>query len=83
MYFICQSNGYKGPDTCAKERDELEAYLHPELNAAVYILLALLPWTNLLFAVHIRDVKRAIHRLLDGCHNSNEKSNLTVTDTIH
>ena len=83
IYFICQSNGNKGPDTCTKERDELETYLHPELNAATYFLMGLLPWTNLLFALQIRDVKRAIHRLLDGCCNFNEKSTLSaVNETI-
>ena len=82
IYFICQSTGYNGPDTCGKERDELEYYLKPELNAVTYILLGLLPWSNLLFAVQVRDVKTAIQKLLSGC-KFHDNSTSTVNESIH
>lgn len=82
LYFTCQSTGYNGPDTCSKERDELESYLKPELNAATYFMLGLLPWSNLLFAVQVRDVKRAIHKLLSGC-SLHERPTSAVSESVH
>jgi len=63
IYFTCQAAGYNGPDTCVKERDDLESYLKPELNAASYILLGLLPWSNLMYAIQAKDVKKVIQKL--------------------
>jgi len=69
MYFACQAAGYHGLDTCAKERDDLDVHLKPELNAATYIMLGLLPWSNLMFAVQVKDVKKVMQRLTAyKCH---------------
>jgi len=63
-YFTCQAAGYRGPHTCAAERDDLESYLKPELNGATYFLLGLVPWTNLLFAIQVKDIKTLARKVL-------------------
>jgi len=86
-YFTCQAAGYNGPDTCATERDELESYLKPELNAITYFLLGLLPWTNLLFAIQVRDIKKLAKKLkvlpIPWSRGSQEKTTSTANTSIH
>jgi len=74
VYFTCQTAGYNGTDTCVGERDELESYLKPELNAASYILLSFIPWLNLLFAVQVKDVKKVVHRVVAIVHQQKAKT---------
>ena len=86
-YFTCQAAGYNGPDTCATERDELESYLKPELNAVTYFLLGLLPWTNLLFAIQVRDIKKLAKKLkvlpIPWSRGSQEKTTSTANTSVH
>ena len=81
IYFTCQAAGYSGPDTCSKERGDLESHLKPELNAATYILLGLIPWSNLLFAIQVKDVKKVIRRLTAyKCHVVRDRTATTSKD---
>ena len=63
-YFACQARGYSASNTCYVEYEELNAYLRPELNSATYFLLGLVPWSNLLFAIQVSDIKKAIHKIV-------------------
>ena len=62
-YIACQAYGYSADHTCNAEYDKLRSYLKPELNASTYSLLGLLPWLNLLFAVQVSDIKKAIQKV--------------------
>ena len=59
-YFYCQAKGYSASNTCYAEYNELESYLKPELNSTTYFLLGLVPWSNLLFAIQVSDIKKAV-----------------------
>ena len=71
-YFACQARGYSASNTCYVEYEELDSYLKPELNSATYFLLGLVPWSNLLFAIQVSDIKKAIHKIahLYSSHDS-------------
>ena len=81
-YFACQARGNNANNTCYEEYHELEMVLRPELNIATYFLMGMLPWSNLLFAIRIRDIKRRIqrfvHRYSGAQHGSYTISNITV-----
>ena len=62
-YFACQARGYSASNTCYEEYEELDFYLKPELNSATYFLLGLVPWSNLLFAIQVTDIKRAFYKI--------------------
>ena len=62
-YFTCQARGYSASNTCYTEYEELDSYLKPELNSATYFFLGLVPWSNLLFAIQVSDIKKAIHKI--------------------
>ena len=62
-YIACQARGYSASNTCNAEYEELDSYLKPELNSATYFLLGLVPWTNLLFAIQVTDIKKAIYKV--------------------
>ena len=64
-YFICQSSGYSADHTCSAEYDKLRSYLQPEIESTTYALLGLFPWFNLLFAVQVSDIKKAIQNVLN------------------
>ena len=75
-YFACQAIGYSRNHTCYEEFDRLKAHLKPELNSISYFLLGLLPWFNLLFAVQVSDIKRAIQRIVHfySSHSSQDNT---------
>ena len=62
-YILCQVKGYTNIDSCVAERDELESHLQPELSSASFLLLGLLPWSNLLFAIQFTDVNQTLQKL--------------------
>ena len=62
-YFDCQARGYNDDNTCYAEYEELESYLIPELNSATFFLLGLVPWSNLLFAIQVSDIKKVIRKV--------------------
>ena len=75
-YFACQAIGYSANHTCYAEYDELESHLKPELNSGTYFLLGLLPWSNLLFAIQVTDIKKAIQKVISfySSHDSQDKT---------
>ena len=60
-YFVCQARGTNN-NTCNEEYDEVQMILslRETLNNAVYFLMGLLPWLNLLFAIQVRYVKKRV-----------------------
>ena len=62
-YFACQAKGHSANNTCSAEYDELESHLKPKLNTAAYFLMGLVPWTNLLFAIQVSDIKKAVQKI--------------------
>ena len=62
-YFACQARGYSTSNTCHEEYEELDSHLKPELNSATYFLLGLVPWSNLLFAIQVTDIKKAVYKV--------------------
>ena len=63
-YVVCQAYGYSADHTCSAEYDRLRSHLKPEFNIIVYFLLGLLPWLNLLFAVQVSDIKKAMQKIV-------------------
>ena len=72
-YFACQARGYNVNNTCDIEYEELDSYLKPELNAITYFLLGLVPWSNLLFAIQVSDIKKAFRKIA-RIYSSQEKT---------
>lgn len=79
-YFICQARGTIGNNTCYEEYDEFEMHLRPELNTATYFLMGLVPWSNLLFAIQVTDIKRIIQRIIHCCNKKHES--FTVSTNV-
>ena len=81
VYLTCQARGYNSDNTCSREYDELESYLKPELNSATYLLLSLVPWSNILYAIHFADIKKVVQWIMCACqcNNAHEK-NSTIRD---
>ena len=75
-YFACQAIGYSANHTCYAEYDRLKSHLKPELNSITYFLLGLLPWLNLLFAIQVSDIKKAIQKVVYfySSHSSHDKT---------
>ena len=75
-YFACQASGYSADHTCSAEYDRLRSYLHPELDTVTYILLGLVPFSNLLFAIQVSDIKKAIQKVASfySSHDSKDKT---------
>ena len=75
-YFACQASGYSADHTCSAEYDRLRSYLHPELDTVTYILLGLVPYSNLLFAIQVSDIKKAIQKIASfySSHESKDKT---------
>ena len=63
-YFACQAYGYSADHTCNAEYDRFRSYLKPELNISMLFLVGLLPWSNLLFAVQVSDIKKVIQKVV-------------------
>jgi len=61
-YFVCELGG--DSPLCADIRQEFESHLKPGLNSTTFVLLALITWVHLLFAIQIQDVKKLIQRIL-------------------
>ena len=63
-YFACQAKGNNDNNMCYEEYDELEVLLQPELNDATYILMGLVPWSNLLFVIQVAYIKKGMQAAL-------------------
>ena len=82
-YFACQATGYSANHTCYEEYDRLRLHLHPELFNVVYILLGLVPCSNLLFAVQVSDIKNTIQKVIYfySGHSSQDKTVSSISAT--
>ena len=67
-YFICQARGFGADNTCDEEFDKLDSYSKTELNGITYLLLCVVPWSNLLFAIKFSHIKTAAQKILDIFH---------------
>ena len=72
-YFTCQARGNSTNNSCDVEYEELDSYLKPELNGITYFLLGLVPWSNLLFAIQVSDIKKAMRKVA-RIYSSQEKT---------
>ena len=78
-YFACQAYGYSADHTCHAEYDRLRLILKPELNNITYFLVGLLPWLNLLFAVQVSDIKKAIQKIAHFYSSHDSQDNTVST----
>ena len=61
-YFEC--NLFGSDPKCEDIRQDFEKHLKPGLNSATYILLALITWVHLLFAIQAQDVKKTVKSVI-------------------
>lgn len=80
-YFSCQAIGYSANHTCYAEYDRLDSYLKPELNSATYFLLGLLPWPNLLFALQVSDIKKALRKVACFYRKDSQAKTLSTSNS--
>lgn len=78
-YFACQAVGYSINHTCYEEFDSLNAHLKPELNSITFFLWGLVPWFNLLFAVQVSDIKKAIQKVVHFYSSRSSQDNTSST----
>ena len=80
-YITCQLGGYN--PMCEDIRWEFEKHLYPGIANATYLLLGLVSWLYLLFAIHIQDIKRLL-QILSSCYHATVKalSSLTPDKTV-
>ena len=81
LYFTCPAGGYSSDNTCSAEYDKFVSYLKPELNQATYLLLSLVPWSNILYAVQFTDIN-VIQMIKHACQHKNhsEKSSTSCNN---
>ena len=60
-YIFCQANGKN--DSCETIKDEMQEYRYHGLANTCYLLMGMLTISNLLFAVHVKQLKVQIRRL--------------------
>ena len=64
-YFLCELGGNN--PLCEDIRRDFESHLNPELNFVTFVLLAMLTWVHLLFAIQFQDIKKLMQRVLLYC----------------
>ena len=67
-YFTCQLGGLN--PVCEDIRRQFERHLKPELNATTYLLIGLITWVYLLFAIQAQQAKKVIQRIISCCRDS-------------
>ena len=80
-YFACQARGYDDENTCYAEYEELGSYLMPELYSATFFLMGILPWSNLLFAIKVSDIKNLIHRVTRTYSSGDSQKTYSASNT--
>ena len=80
-YFACQARGYDDENTCYAEYEELESYLMPELYSATFFLMGILPWSNLLLAIKVSDIKNLIHRVTRTYSSGDSQKTYSASNT--
>ena len=62
-YIVCEVRGYANSNSCVAERDELKSHLQPELSSISFLLMGLVLWSNLLFAVQFTDINQILQKM--------------------
>ena len=65
-YFICELTG--DSPLCENIQEEFESHLHPGLYNTTFVLLALLTWVHLLYAIKLQDIKTSVQRILSSSY---------------
>ena len=60
-YVVCQANGMN--NSCEVHKDEIQKYRYHGLANTCYLLMGMLTISNLLFAVHVKQLKGQVRRL--------------------
>ena len=60
-YILCQAKGRN--DSCEIHKDEIQEYRYHGLANTCYLLMGMLTISNLLFAVHVKQLKGQIRKL--------------------
>jgi len=66
-YFICQSLG--NDPACYIFQEEYHKYQQPHLTSAVFVMMGLINWINLIFVVQIQDLKIVLSRISAKVHS--------------
>ena len=69
-YITCQLGGYN--PMYEDIRREFEKHLYPGIENTTYLLLGLVSWEYLLFAIHIQDIKRVL-QIISSCYRATAK----------
>jgi len=75
IYFLCEQGGIDPDNPCS--RDYL-VNLYPSISTLSYVLLALFPVVNLIYAINLKELKDFINMLL---LKSKKKSSRSSSDT--
>jgi len=83
-YAVCQANGRN--DSCEVIKDEIQGYRYHGLANACYFLMGLLTVANLLFAIHVKQLKGQMRKLSVNVSQklrsfSRKETNSTVTNS--
>ena len=78
-YFTCQLGGFN-PE-CEDIRRQFEKHLKPGLNGATFLLIGLITWVYLLFAIQVEDVKRVVRRITARYRGSTKVSSRETSST--
>ena len=65
-YFACQLGGLN-PD-CEVIRQQFERHSKPELSTTTYVLIGLITWVYVLFAIQAQHVKKLVQRIASCYH---------------
>ena len=60
QYFACEAGGHNSSDPCPKN---YEQFTHPELAAATYLLMGLIPVINMIYVIHFGNARSNIIRV--------------------
>ena len=76
-YFNCHLGG--DDPTCEEFRQRFENYSNAKLGTLSILLMSLITWVNLLFAIHTQDVKWIIQKMKSFCDGRRAESHTQQT----
>ena len=78
-YFTCQLGGFD--PMCEDIRRQFEKHLKPGLNGVTYLLIGLITWVYLLFAIQSHDVKKLARKITTYYRSSTKVSSPETSST--
>ena len=78
-YFACQLGGFD--PMCEDIRRQFERHLKPGLNGVTYLLIGLITWVYLLFAIQSQDVKKLARKITTYYRGSAKVSSPETSST--